>query len=335
MAVTYAWRLDANSYAYILDPDNENTHLITNTPLVGDKLQVLAEKANEKYGEEAENGLKNYIKDFGILKTEIEKIYPGIDLLSADVYYNVDSTVCANLKGVGIKGIKFIGHFKSEGEGVNEDFVIETGVKRAQAGYVDVYGIYMDDQITNNEWNDVTGITPENMFFVYNGAMGKVGDAGKDADVDDLNAKILALEAKITALENELKNTVKSADINAIVTEILQNSDKSGLATQTSIDSLKREIDSLGVQVQVNTENIERLGGGGGTPGIVPTGGNVIMDTMKEDEVYKILAYQDNSDILFKTDIRVSRNNNTTQMSSSGTITAPHFYKQTQKLTLQ
>ena len=57
MAVTYAWRLDANKFAYILSPEEgligeERYGYVDNHPLIGEDLTLIAQTANEWFGED-------------------------------------------------------------------------------------------------------------------------------------------------------------------------------------------------------------------------------------------------------------------------------------------
>lgn len=143
MAVTYSWRLDSNKFAYILPPEELSVDAISreygylsNHALVGTTLESIAHRAEERFGKGAENGLLDYQIAFGYMYEKIiaadttisgntghtqqfsgstfPDIYqwPGAshyDLLSADVYYNVDAAECANLKGVGISSVQYLG----------------------------------------------------------------------------------------------------------------------------------------------------------------------------------------------------------------------------------
>jgi hypothetical protein len=102
-------------------------------------------------------------------------------MLSADIYFNVDAAQCADLRGVGIKGTKYLGSIPkttyvtnnsitqeeiigvelddmaylpagtshvvtgltSNGEITTKQTTIQPGIP----GYVDVYGIYLTDNI--------------------------------------------------------------------------------------------------------------------------------------------------------------------------------------------
>ena len=113
MAITYAWRLDANKYAYIIGPKGEYGYA-SSVPLSGNELATVAKTSNELFGEGGSEGFSGYTEAFnGMLKAiqdkwekEDVKYY---DLLSADVYYNVDAATCADLRGVGIRGIRYLG----------------------------------------------------------------------------------------------------------------------------------------------------------------------------------------------------------------------------------
>ena len=73
MAVTYAWRLDANKYAYILGPNNEVGY-VSASPIVGDALNTIAATANERFGEKVVDGFTKY-KRVGVIKPIKNKIW--------------------------------------------------------------------------------------------------------------------------------------------------------------------------------------------------------------------------------------------------------------------
>ena len=76
MAVTYAWRLDANKYAYILSPGdgltpNQRYGYVSETTLVGDDLNTVAQTANSWFGENGSQGFSGYKQAYNAM---IEKI---------------------------------------------------------------------------------------------------------------------------------------------------------------------------------------------------------------------------------------------------------------------
>ena len=197
MAVTYAWRLDANKYAYILNPEYPEEPLLVEEALTTDNLNLVARTANSKYVE-AENGLEAYRTDFAKMVSAINDKEEwsnagSYDLLSADIYYSVDAYDCADLRGVGIKGIRFLGTADPKTFDINEpawtpiDFPKnEGGVLNNLSGKYSVYGIYMEDQDADNS-------SPESVFVVYNGRNGEDYEGGQStatltSRLDDLEA---------------------------------------------------------------------------------------------------------------------------------------------------
>lgn len=236
MAVTYAWRLDSDKYAYIVPPYtlqsvSENTSLdygfLSKSPLTGYALRNVAEAAETQFGKDSDGGLSAYTTAFAEMEAKInlaasseyrqtlsggtEEIFSGwtslqnADLLSADVYYNVDSTDCADLRGVGIKGTRYLGSITGQtyagGEmniltvgGVDTDNMsyiaagakikigsTEYEVRPGMAGFTDVYGIYLTDNMDDDDTNK----TPEYMFVIRNGMNGPQGPEGKPLLIDD------------------------------------------------------------------------------------------------------------------------------------------------------
>ncbi len=207
MAITYAWRLDANKYAYILGPNNEKGYA-SNNPLSGDQLASVAKTANERFGEGATNGFTAYVEAFNAMKTAIAKKWSNenvenYDLLSADVYYNVDASTCADLRGVGIRGIHYLGVCdKNSWNPVYPSWNpnVEQYNTTEIAGKFSVYGIYMEDQY-DDDGNLSKDPTPENIFAVYNGADGT--DSKGNFGTDKLQEMIEAERVRSTTADNE------------------------------------------------------------------------------------------------------------------------------------
>ena len=174
MAITYAWRLDANKYAYILGPNNEKGYA-SNNPLSGDQLASVAKTANERFGEEVKSGFTAYVEAFNAMKTAIKTQWPdenveNYDLLSADVYYNVDASTCADLRGVGIRGIRYLGtcdRDKWDPDKPSWNPQAKPSAWSQIQGKFSVYGIYMEDQY-DDDGKLSDNPTPENIFAVYN-----------------------------------------------------------------------------------------------------------------------------------------------------------------------
>ena len=283
MAVTYAWRLDSDKYAYILPPytlvsattkngavynstpDNWlNYGFLSNTPLTDYFLRTVATNAENQFGKNNPSGLSNYTTAFncmvekigaaaqtgetwyiqqGQLQASADTInnWTGMqhaDLLSADVYYNVDSADCADLRGVGIKGTRYLGSipgnttmtedylsgninghsldnlsyvaagtqytgntitYSTSGSGITEYTVdIQPGIP----GFTDVYGIYMNDNLEDGETVENSTKTPEYMFVIRNGMNGPRGLEGPPVDVTSGLAATLATKTELAALQS-------------------------------------------------------------------------------------------------------------------------------------
>lgn len=176
MAVTYAWRLDANKYAYLIDPTKDNLEYgyADEFPLNGAQLASVAQTCNTLFGEDGELGFAGYTEAYNAMIEKIKTKWKNAqfyDLLSADVYYNVDASQCADLKGVGIRGIRYLGASTAYNpENPSWDPSIRETDTTELAGKFSIYGIYMDDQ--DYELDDGTTLTPERIFAVYNGKNG-------------------------------------------------------------------------------------------------------------------------------------------------------------------
>ena len=217
MAVTYAWRIDANKYSYLNANNNKidgNNIYTSSSPLAGDKLQEIAEGVELL-------SLDEYISKFNEMEAEIKnrwgKEVEHLDLLSAEVYYNVDSYDCANLKGIGISGIKHIGQqMQINGE------IVRTN-NRCQPNTIDVYGVFLDDDNKNGS------VTPDNLLFVYN---------GKDAsDIDGL------------ATDEELYDLKKYVD-ETFVTKEEFKSYKQFITTE--LNSIREAINGINITPEVD-----------------------------------------------------------------------------------
>lgn len=283
MAVTYAWRLDSNKYAYILPPyelkagtDVSTEYgFLSNAPLTDYFLRTVSTTANDKFG--AKGSLEDYLTAFAAMEEKIglaeagvyhqigeyggEEIFSGwtgmkyADLLSGDEYYNVDAESCADLRGVGIKGTRYLGSipFDSANDltGINlTDFTyIASGdsattytwvlnevnnewekqkveipfVRAGIPGFTDVYGIYMDDNLDDKDSVSGTTNTPEYMFVIRNGSYGPQGPEGPVYDMEDGVSAGLAKQKDLEALSGTvttLKNEVERIDDN--VTRLTQ-----------------------------------------------------------------------------------------------------------------
>lgn len=191
MAVTYAWRLDADKYAYICD-ENGTAGLTSTAPLASANLNAIALKAQEIYSED----LVAYRNAFNIMMGKIEKDFgKNYDLLSADIYFNVDSEDCSNLKGIGIRGVRYLGGANTRPSDGKWNW--NANVNEGQPGYWSVYGVYMDDQDDS--------ASPESIFVVRNGADAE----GAETNVTYVTTELLKAEeiARISG-DTELANSI-------------------------------------------------------------------------------------------------------------------------------
>ena len=244
MAVTYAWRLDANKYAYILSPDSGLTGekrygYANSSPVVGDSLNMIATTANEWFGEGGKYGFSGYKKAYDkmieAIKDEWGEETQYYDLLSADVYYNVDSTNCAELKGVGIKGIKFLGTASVESFNINNP-TWNTNGKVSDPGVFLVYGIYMEDQD-----DDPSKVTPENIFVVKNGTNGTNADGS--SSTADLETKLNNEIKRSTDADNEMSANISRLTQKVNSLDALNGGDLSDIIS--SISSLLTRVSTL------------------------------------------------------------------------------------------
>lgn len=263
MAITYAWRLDANKYAYIIDPDTGEYGFASKTPVTGNRLEIIANTAKELFEcepyyqngklvectkEDKEEKRSLYIEAFNAMQTKVLKELGSFDMLSPDVYFDVDSTSCSDLRGVGIKGFNFLGtadswdfknpHWNSQGD-----------IKKS--GTFLVYGVYMNDQVDNNG-NVDTNATPESFFVVKNGVNGT--DANGNLGTAELEDRIKAEEDRSIDADNEM-----SRDISELKQKVNALSSISG----GDLSQLFNTVTSLSTQVTAlqneNTQLKNRL----------------------------------------------------------------------------
>ena len=313
MAVTYAWRLDSNKFAYIVPPYDLTGNTVSNeygflseTPLTDYFLRAVSTTAESKFGKNGTQGLSGYTEAFAAMEqkiaeaattsghTQTGKDVPKIetfsgwtgmenaDLLSADVYYNVDSEDCADLRGVGIKGTRYLGAFPSINSGVDpEDIMFNTTLGAGMEGYTDVYGIYLTD-------DDSTSSAPEYMFVVRNGEKGEKGEKGDPLLLEDSavtetlvsKAEFADFSTRVSTLESDIvdvNNTMASLT-NAYKTISLDNVNN----LTVMVSNLQRQINRLeqylfGFDIPEssngnNTDNGDIPLGGGGQIDIVPLG---------------------------------------------------------------
>lgn len=315
MAVTYAWRLDSDKYAYILPPYplkeagvSSTYGFLSKSPLTGYALRNVAESAETQFGKDSEGGLNAYTTAFTIMEAKIkaaassgytqtleggtEEVFSGwgnlqnADLLSADVYYNVDSTNCADLRGVGIKGTRYLGSFPSSLNGVNIDNITyEAGGTAGKMGYTDVYGIYLTDNIEDNGTVTGTTNTPEYMFVIRNGEKGEKGDTGPAINIKDsgvTEALVTKDEfndlTKNVAYKTEIENINKTlGDLVTAYTESISLDNINSLQVMVSrlqqqMASMQEYIFSLKVTLENAYDDSNGNSGGGTAITAVPLG---------------------------------------------------------------
>jgi hypothetical protein len=302
MAVTYAWRINANKYAYILSPDGDKGH-VSDYPLTGDDLASIARKANERFGEGGDEGFEGYKDAFDEMIRKLGNT--AYDFLSADVYYTVDSTDCANLRGVGIKGIAYLGGWHAKDQWDSKNPIWDTEIPEGTQGTYGVYGIFMEDQeITLPISPETTKITPEQIFVVYNGMNAEGVETGNSpyalqSEVDDkikkLTDEIDRLKDENVKLENDFKslmgiepgqftemyNTFKNLEERiAIIEEIV---------LPESDDSLSLSERVQNIETYINTFNPESGGGD------IITGGSIDVFEIEDEGKYDILFIGEDS----------------------------------------
>ena len=242
MAVTYAWRLDANKYAYIIDPNKLENGYAINHPATKEEIKIIAEQANLRFGKdsESETPFEDYVTAFNDMLVKISEEWSAewpdvnaIDLLTADVYYNVDSPDCADLRGVGIKGIKYLGGFRPTDSGEIIDWSAtrwDSGIPQGESGTYSVYGVFTEDMDIED-----TNISPSNFFTVYNGANGIDGkdlaDDGTFATKEELQGEINSVKTDILRLNNDI-NELRGVNVG-------------GFASANDFNALKNQVDAI------------------------------------------------------------------------------------------
>lgn len=261
MAVTYAWRLDANKYAYLIDPTTTGNQIeygyASNTPLNGIQLASVAETCNTLFGEDGDQGFSGYKVAFDAMITKINEKWKAegarfYDLLSADIYYNVDASYCADLRGVGIRGIHYLGaSAKYDPNNPSWNPSIKQTNAIDLAGKFSVYGIYMDDQ----EGDETTNFSPERIFAVYNGMDGK--DSEGNFGTGKLQEMIEAESARSKKVDSEHDKKIaelirdvdelsdlSGGDLTSLM-EIIQELRNKVLSLENITTDLREEIENL------------------------------------------------------------------------------------------
>jgi hypothetical protein len=307
MAVTYAWRLDANKYAYLVDPEKGEYGYVSESPLNGTQLATVSKTCNERFGEDGYLGFSGYKIAFEAMVKKINNKWKSdgaefYDLLSADVYYNVDASYCADLRGVGIRGIRYLGASK-EYDPNNPSW--NPSIKQTNttelAGKFSVYGIYMDDQ--NGDETD--GISPERIFAVYNGADGT--NAEGNFGTGTLQEMIEAEQKTRAAADTEHGAAISQLRKDVDLLTGLQGGDLSSLMDDlkglkdrvTTLENNKANLESQINELRAELAAIKNpTNGGGGVNNPTTGGGSVTIEDYYEGEVMLVGVGDD--DVLYK-----------------------------------
>lgn len=307
MAVTYAWRLDANKYAYLVDPEKGTYGYVSESPLNGTQLATVSKTCNEFFGEDGELGFSGYKNAFEEMVKKINNKWNTdgaefYDLLSADVYYNVDASYCADLRGVGIRGIRYLGASK-EYDPNNPSW--NPSIKQTNttelAGKFSVYGIYMDDQ--NDD--ETSNLSPERIFAVYNGADGTNSEGNLGTGI--LQEMIEAEKETRAAADTEHSTAI--AQLRRAVDALtgLQGGDLSSLMDDleglkqrvTTLENDKADLENQIIELRNELEGIKNpSNGGGGVDNPTTGGGSVTIEDYDGGEVMLVGVGDD--DVLYK-----------------------------------
>ena len=283
MAVTYAWRLDANKYAYLVGPEGSYGY-VSESPLNGTQLATVSKTCNELFGEDGELGFSGYKNAFEEMVAKINKKWKTggaefYDLLSADVYYNVDASYCADLRGVGIRGIRYLGASK-EYDPNNPSW--NPSIKQTNttelAGKFSVYGIYMDDQ----NGDETSDLSPERIFAVYNGADGTDFEGnfgtGKLQEMIEEEGELRALADtelgnRITNLKIEVDKLtgLESGDLTSLMETITELKQR-----VTTLENNKAELEEEISELRAELAAIKNQTNGGGGVNNPSTGGDSV-----------------------------------------------------------
>lgn len=312
MAITYAWRIDSNKFSYIISPDPKNKDdygYVSETPLIGESLLKVKQNAEYEFGLIATDGAVKYLKAFNEMVSKI-KVRWGldeIDLLSADVYYNVDASECADLRGVGIKGIRYLGaatEVDNNGKPINFSPNVSLTLTNDDGvvipnpmigGKFSVYGIYMEDQY-DKDGNLKTNISPENMFLVYNGANGAQGEGGEniydsledyvDERIDAVDGQITKINNNITLLDDKIKLVSDFATFESVINTIQE--------LQTTISGLTKSNQELLGRINELEDELETIKDSNVGDGGEETGGsNITVGEYNPNKVVYLVGIDD------------------------------------------
>lgn len=338
MAITYAWRLDANKYAYIVSPTGVEGYA-TDTPESGDKLATIAKTANEWYGEGGSKGFAGYTSAFNKMKAAIKTKWGNsnveyYDLLSADVYYNVDAATCADLRGVGIRGIRYLGVCDVDSwtpKNPSWDPTIKQYDAANIAGKFSIYGIYMEDQYENDDLSK--NPTPENIFAVYNGSDGAAADGGDntatltaklESEVKERKDKDSKHSSDIANLQKQVDSLSKVSGGNIV--DLVEQVDKlyEQCIDDTSNTYLKRRVAELETQVSELNKLVQQFlnpDSGTGTGGA----GNASISyrDLDEGDYGIVVSERDSNKLYFVNDVYVDVDTGGKNIS----LRAPSFYQ--------
>lgn len=307
MAVTYAWRLDANKYAYLVDPEKGEYGYVSESPLNGTQLATVSKTCNERFGEDGYLGFTGYKTAFEAMVQKINNKWKKdgaefYDLLSADVYYNVDASYCADLRGVGIRGVRYLGASKEYNpNNPSWDPSIKQTNTTELAGKFSVYGIYMDDQ----NGDETTNLSPERIFAVYNGrnAMDVNGnfDTGTLQEMIKQEGELRAavdseLDKKIGNLQQQVNNLsgLESGDLTSLMDDLKELKDRV-TTLENNKNTLEDEINTLRTELEAIKNSST---GGGGVDNPTTGGGSVTIEEYSEGEVRLVGVGDD--DVLYK-----------------------------------
>lgn len=331
MAVTYAWRLDANKYAYLVDPEKGTYGYVSESPLNGTQLATVSKTCNEFFGEDGELGFSGYKNAFEEMVKKINNKWNTdgaefYDLLSADVYYNVDASYCADLRGVGIRGIRYLGASK-EYDPNNPSW--NPSIKQTNttelAGKFSVYGIYMDDQ--NDD--ETSNLSPERIFAVYNGSNGT--DLTGNFGTDDLQEMIEAEKQIRADADTKHENLITDLRHDVDALSHLSCGDLSGLMTTieslndriVALESAKTDLEEEINELRSELEAIKDPSSGSGGVDNPSSGANITIEDYNNNGEVSLVGIGDD-DTLYR--IRRAIYNND-DVNVVGKVTASSFYQ--------
>lgn len=367
MAVTYAWRLDSDKFAYIVPPENlsgdaisEEDGYLSSQPLSGTLLKKVADTAQQRFG--TDGGKEGYLTAFANMEEKIRKAcsnegyrqagelikwdsdLENADMLSADMYYNVDAQNCADLRGVGIKGTMYLGSLLNPEDGGIEPTNVSYYASGASVnnvtilpglpGYTDIYGIYLTDQIENE--NDVVSAAtsaPEYMFVVRNGKDGADGTVNGEGgelieilrnefrdlkeklqkEINNLKVEVSNLTERVITLENYIVESYPDAEWKTKVDDDIKTiSDK--------VDSIEDKIDSF--QPDTGGGSGESTGGGSisvtSISGITEGGYYILVSEQNDGQLSEVYALD--YAVANREGIVIGSSDAQVQISSGGTL---------------